>query len=402
MATKKQHKVEHKEVAWRFAEPAKAIFNREPDAKYLGHEPVYPAAEKQAEWSSVEYKNQVLKTLNWYNYTQDSKKATEWLYQFLARNPRRAELADAVKRGEVWPGSTCGYILRAGRVGLVLRFETLRTIIQQLRKAEKNRNKVPATAPAKEEKPAKPAGPTIQDRLAEKTAECAGEIEGRFDTFITENEYKGEPKVVDLLSRFNVQPGHIKTIISLADRRIAEYTEVQTGKDSQLVEAYRHLGKRQITAAIKWWQAVQADCNSYGIIKKASKAPRKKKAVPPEKIVSKLNYLKEFASLKLKSIEPTQILQAQELWVYNTKTRKLGVYIVDTYAGTLGVKGTKIFGFDAAASVQKTLRKPETQLKDWAANGKPAAKKWFKGVRSTEIKLNGRINEDIILLKAYK
>ena len=34
--------------------------------------------------------------------------------------------------------------------------------------------------------------------------------------------------------------------------------------------------------------------NSYVSIKKASKAPRKKKAVPVEKIVSKLKYLKEF------------------------------------------------------------------------------------------------------------
>jgi hypothetical protein len=112
--------------------------------------------------------------------------------------------------------------------------------------------------------------------------------------------------------------------------------------------------------------------------------------------------MKEFDELKLKSVEATSILTASELWVYNTKTRKLGIYIVDQYAGALGVKGTKIIGFDAAASVQKTMRKPKEQLKEWASNGKPAAKKWFKGVRSTEIKLNGTINADMILLKAYK
>jgi hypothetical protein len=48
------------------------------------------------------------------------------------------------------------------------------------------------------------------------------------------------------------------------------------------------------------------------------------------------------------------------------------------------------------------MRKPKDQLKEFAKNGKPAAKKWFKGIRTTEIKLNGRISADTILLKTYK
>ena len=162
------------------------------------------------------------------------------------------------------------------------------------------------------------------------------------------------------------------------------------------------MGKRQLTAIVKWWQQALADANSYNVVKKATKAPRKKKAVSPEKVVAKLKYAKEFKELALKSVEPTTILTAQELWVYNTKTRKLGIYIADQYAGALSVKNSSILGFDSNTSVQKTLRKPKDQLKEFTANGKPAAKKWFKGVRSTEIKLNGRIGLDIILLKVYK
>jgi hypothetical protein len=401
MVTKKLAKVEPKQVAWRFAELVKPMIYRDADSKYLGDEPKYPTAEVQATWTAEQYRTALGKALNWYGYTQDSKKSAEWLHQFLSRNPRRQQLADAVKRGDVWPGPTAGYALRAARVGLQLRYSTLKTILNQLHKAQRARAKIELTTPFVEEVP-KAKTFNIQERLAEKTAECAGEIEGRFDDFITTGEYKTEIKVIDLLSQFNVQPAHIKTIISLAERRIGQYEEVIAGKDSQLVEAYRHMGKRQLTACVKWWQQVLADCNSYGIIKKASKAPRKKKAVSPEKVVSKLAYMKEFAELKLKSVEPTQILTAQELWVYNTKTRKLGIYIADQYAGALGVKGKAIVGFDAANSVQKTLRKPKDQLKEFSANGKPAAKKWFKGVKSVETKLNGRVNGEIILLKAYK
>ena len=409
MATKRAPKeVEAGKIAWRFAEAPKKIHYREADAKYIGDEPEFPPVEEQDKWTHSEYTSRVMRALNWYNATQDYKTAYSWLSMFLARNPRRAKLAELAKDGTLRTGPTIGFITRAGRVGLKLRFHTLRSIVKSIRAAENDTHVsgfsvqgAKERAKAEEEK-AKAKGPTIQDRLAEKTSECIGEIEGRFDDFITTNEFKGDPKAVDLLVQFNVQPAHMKTVIALAEKRLAEYNEVLTTKDSQMIEAYSHYGKRQLNAVIKWWTQVIADCNSYGVIKKAAKAPRKKKPVSPEKVVSKMQHMKEFADLKLKSIDATQILAAQELWVYNTKTRKLGIYIVDQYAGALGVKGTAIQGFDAAASVQKTLRKPAEQLKEFASNGKPAAKKWFKTIKATETKMNGRINKDMILLKAYK
>jgi hypothetical protein len=398
MATKRTTKTTDK-LAWRFEAPAKIVAYREVDAKYVGDEPQYPAVEIQRAWTASEYQTQLMRTLNWYAHTQDKKKSAEWLGTFLERNPKRAKLAQAIKRGDAWPGPTVGFALRAGRVGLELRFGTLRRLLKLLKEADANTT-VSQLAPEEPKEEKKTLN--IQERLAEKTAECAGEIEGRFDDFITCQEFKGDPKAVELLTQFNVQPAHVKTITSLAERRVAEFNNVATSKDSQVIEAYKHLGKRQLTAMVKWWTQVVADCNSYGIIKKAAKAPRKKKAATPEKVVSKLRFMKEFAELKLKSVDPTQILAATELWVYNTKNRKLGIYIVDQYAGALSVKNSSIVGFDAAASVQKTLRKPQDQIKEFSANGKPAAKKWFKGIRATETKLNGRIGADMILLKAYK
>jgi hypothetical protein len=397
MATKKAVKPSDK-LAWRFEAPAKIVPYRESDSKYVGDEPQYPDVEKQRAWTGSDYQTQLMRTLNWYAHTQDKKKSAEWLAAFIERNPRRAKLAMAIRRGEVWPGATVGYVLRAGRVGLELRFSTLRKLVTILKEAEANKSV--EKEEVKEE--VKPKGPNIQDRLNERMSECLGELEGRFDDFITTCDFKGDPKVVELLTQFNVQPAQLKSAVALAERRIAEYEDVLTTKDSQTLEAYKHYGKRQINAVVKWWQQVITDCNSYNVVKKASKAPRKKKTVTPEKLVSKLKFMKEFTELKLKSIDPTTIVTAQDLWVYNTKTRKLGVYIVDQYAGALSVKNSSIVGFDAAASVQKTLRKPAEQLKELASNGKPAAKKWFKGVRTTETKLNGRIGVDIILLKAYK
>ena len=399
MVTKKAVKqVNTDKLAWRYQPLAKTVAYREVDSKYVGEEPTYPNLEEQQAWTDSEYRTQVMRSLNWYAHTQDKKKSIEWLSQFLAHNPRRRKLADSVKRGDVWPGTTVGFALRAGRVGLALRFSTLRTLVKHIKQADKgvDTSNAVITEEVKEEK----SKFNIQERMAEKTSEFLGEFEGRFDDFIA--EFKGEPKLVELMTQMNVPAVQVKTVQEFINKKIAEFEEINSSKDSQVLEAYKHLGKRQVTAIVKWWTQALSDSNSYNVVKKAAKAPRKKKAVLPEKVVAKLKYAKEFKELSLKSADPTTILTAQELWVYNTKTRKLGIYIVDQYAGALTVKNSSILGFDAAASVQKTLRKPKDQLKDFSANGKPAAKKWFKGIKSTEIKLNGRISTDIVLLKVYK
>jgi hypothetical protein len=49
--------------------------------------------------------------------------------------------------------------------------------------------------------------------------------------------------------------------------------------------------------------------------------------------------------------------------------------------------------------VAKTLRKPEEQLKEFARAGKIALRTFIKDIKAVEVKLNGRINEDTLLLK---
>lgn len=369
----------------------KPLNPRSPDTKYVGSEPTWKIQPTESRFSAL------TRALSWYSYFYGKKDAKEFVAAYLDAHGRAKDSKKVRAIPDSQVRTTTGWLCRMSLMGLQLdeheQIKLDNLIAELLTSKEEKVEEVGDDAPAK---------PNIQDRLNEKMSECLGEVEGRFDDFITTNEFKGEPKLVELFTQFNIQPAQLKTAQQLVENKVAEYSEIVDSKDSQVLEAYKHLGKRQLNAIVKWWQQALADVNSYNIVKKASRAPRKKKAVSPEKVVSKLKFMKEFDELKLKSVEPTSILTASELWIYNTKTRKLGIYIVDQYAGALGVKGTKIVGFDAAASVQKTMRKPKEQLKEWASNGKPAAKKWFKGVRSTEIKLNGTINADMILLKAYK
>ena len=75
--------------------------------------------------------------------------------------------------------------------------------------------------------------------------------------------------------------------------------------------------------------------------------------------------------------------------------------VADQHLGTFSVKGSAIVGFDTGGSNQKTLRKPAEQIKGLLAGGKPAARKYFKDIKATEVKFNGRGNENLIILKAY-
>jgi hypothetical protein len=131
---------------------------------------------------------------------------------------------------------------------------------------------------------------------------------------------------------------------------------------------------------------------------KVNRKPKAKKAVPAEKIVAKLKYKKADEPLKLVSINPADILGAKELWTYNTKSRKLGQYVAGEFTD-LGVKGTTIIGFDENKSIQKTLRKPIDQLKEFKAAGKVALRKFLEDINAVDTKMNGRINEEILLLK---
>lgn len=244
---------------------------------------------------------------------------------------------------------------------------------------------------------------TIQDRLAEKFSETMGEIEGQIDDYTTNGK---DPKVFHLLSAANIAVQYSSKIVDLIQPRINEMNQLLEGKDGQLMEAYKHLGKRDVKAYIKMYEGIINDAMAYKTSKIATRAKPKRKPVPPERQVKGLKFLKEFTELGLKSINPTEILGMSELWTYNTKTRKLGRFVVamhgEMVVGQLGVKGSAIIGYDEIKSTCKTLRKPAEQLAVFKTQGKPGLRKFMDTIKAVETRLKGRISPDTILLRAIK
>lgn len=244
------------------------------------------------------------------------------------------------------------------------------------------------------------AQPSIQERVREASYRMTEEIEDALEAFAQDPD-TFDPKAFKLLNLLRgkeVKAAHARIIKDLYIRQHDELVEAATTKDEQLKEGYSHLSKANLKKITLFYHEILSACDMLMQEAKVNKKPRAKKAVPKDKIVSKLKYLKSEEKLKLVSINPTDIISAKELWIFNTKTRKLGKYVAAEYQ-ELGVKGTSLTGFDPIKSVQKTLRKPEEQLKEFKAAGKVQLRKFLEDIKAVDIKLNGRINEDTVLLK---
>ncbi len=241
---------------------------------------------------------------------------------------------------------------------------------------------------------------SIQERVREATFGMTEEIEDALESFSNDPE-SFDPKafkVVNLLRGKQAKAAHARIIRDFYQRQYDEYLELQEGKCEQLKEGYSHLTKPQVKKIIAFYHEILSACDMLMQEAKVNRKPRAKKSKPVEKIVEKIKYCKGNEPLKLVSISPADIVGSKELWVFNIKTRKLGKYVASEFA-ELSVKGTSVTGFDEAKSVQKTLRKPEEQLKEFKAAGKVALRKFLEDIKAVDIKLNGRINEDTILLK---
>jgi len=266
--------------------------------------------------------------------------------------------------------------------------------------------------------------PTIQERIRDQAYLQAEALEEWLDGFIKDKK-TFDPKGFDFKKHFQktgVTQAHARKLKSFYANELDDFkdlermptagqlkkmSEHEQDQWAQLKEGYAHLKKADIKNFTTAIEELMAALDFVIDSAKATRAPRKAKPKSATKLVEKLKYLKTDDKYKLASIDPTLTVGANELWVFNVKTRKLGKYIAKNIdpkgmgrpGSGLQVKGTTIIGFDEKLSIQKTLRKPEEQLKEFKKAGKVALRKFLDDIPTTDTKLNGRCNPETVLLK---
>ena len=373
--------------------PVKLLNPRSADTNAMGMEPTWITQPTDNRISALS------KAFSWYNYFYGKKDARDMIVNYLERHERKAD----IKLLKGVPDSsirlTTGWLCRMSMVGLELN-EIEQTKLNNLLNEILEAKQVEVA----EEVVVDDTVPriTIQDRLREKVVECAGELEGMFDDFVDGGaKMSADWKPISTIRGMNVAPQMISIIADIWKKRLAEFEEVAKGTDEQVVEAYSNFNKIQLRNCIKFCEAVVNDCGAYVQIKKVERKPRKVKAVPPEKRAAKFKVITTFSELKLTGLPAASLVDKAEAWLYDTKKRKLIHLVADSHTQSFTIKNNSIIGFSTVDSVQKTLRKPAEQIKAITTVGKPAARKVFKDIKSTETKFNGRGNENLVILKAF-
>ena len=374
------------------SKPVKLLNPRSADTGVMGTEPTWENQPMEGRFSALS------KAFSWYNYFYGKKDAREMIVTYLELHGRKSDVrllrgvADSAIR------LTTGWLCRMSIVGLELNEHEqskLDTLLTELLSAKQQENAEPSDEPAIPKL-------TIQDRLREKLSECAGEMDGLFDDFVVNGaKMSADYKPIVLMRSLNVAPQMVSSLGTIWKGKLAELEEAAKGQDKQLAEGYAFLSKIQLRNAIKFCEAVINDCGAYVQIKKVERKPRVAKAVPPEKKAAKFKVCMEFADLKLKGLPAAQLVDKSEAWLYDTKKRKLIHLVADSHTLSFTVKSNSIIGFGVAESSQKTLRKPADVLKAIMSGGKPATRKVFKDLTTTETPFNGRGTENLIVLRVW-
>lgn len=327
----------------------------------------------------------MINALNWYHQSQESKDAQRYIQEYAKQN----KIAGRVDTSQSF--LTLGWLCRLATNGNDIGEKGRKYITEGLARVLQ-KDVVTVT-----ESVAEPTVTfSIQERLRDKIAEIAGDLEGAVDDYI-EGGYKSEK------SPFTIMQGrakgmHANKLIEIFKKRRIEFDNVLHTTDSQVKEGYSNFTKPQLKKVIAYYDQIITDAMKVSGEAKVGRKPRARKKKTADQLVAKLQFLVESPEYKIASIKPKEVIGAMQLWVFNVKTRKLGVYHAED-AGGIQVKGSSLLNYSESKSIHKGVRKPLDVLPKVLSAGKIALRSVLSTIASKESQLSGRINKDTILLR---
>jgi hypothetical protein len=328
-----------------------------------------------------DYRIRLASTFNWYNLEKERKDARKYLTDFA--NRQGVDISSA-SDSEIIP--TYGWVARIVMRGAVISENDMKRLTNHVQKIAGRNQKVTATSEQTNRV-------SIQEAINNKVQEYLGELEGVLDEL-----FLGKLKEFDLAKNMQEKqlPKQAVPIVeSWVKMKIKEFVEVYENKE--VAETYIR-SRKEIAALLKALGTFIPSLSKFSEIKKANRKPRKRKAKPAAQQIKSMKYKKSDDELKISSVIATDIVGAAQVWVYNTKTRKLAVYKTESAAG-IQVKGSTLQNYEPELSSQKTLRKPETQLTDLVNAGKVQLRKFMDNIKAKDQPVRGRMNADTLIVR---
>jgi len=329
---------------------------------------------------------QMVNALNWYHQNVENKDALKYIQDYAKKN----KIAGRVDTGKsyltlAW---TCRLRTNGNNVGKSGE-DFINTYLKKVMVVDVDEPENVDTTPTV----------SIQDRLREKVGEIAGDLEGAIDDYVVSG-FKNPASPLSIMQD-RAKGLHAARLIEIFKKRRIEFDDVLNTEDKQVREGYSNFTKPELKKLIAFCDTIITDAMKISGEAKVNRKKPKRKQKTPDQLVSKIQLCKEDTTYKVKSVPAKEIIGAMQIWVFNVKYRKLGVYHAED-AGGFSVKGTSITNYSETKSIQKTLRKPDVMLPEILKGGKVFLKNVMASIAAKDGALGGRLNADTILLRVIK
>lgn len=348
------------------------------DQKHLGREP--------------EFKGEVLsgisliKALNWYNYFGDSDIAKTYIQEYCNKNKIKIKISNHFLNTYAW---LARIKMRGGNFDEVTtrKFESYIKLLQNganIQALNKLTHTEPTTASA-EQKP-------IQNRLDL----WMPAIEDMVDN------YKSSDSMYNFIRANNIPQMYVRQIQDYYRPILEEAVAAYNKTDKELQEAYRHFSRADFKSYITRLKSIVEDCDKFLDNVKRERKPRKKKTKSVEAILKHFKYLKFDSNLQISSEDPSKIIGASAVYVFNVKYRTITVFTAKDGEG-LSVSRTSIINYDEEQSLTKrTGRKTSEIVKKIVDGTKRSRIRVITDLKAEPIKFVNRLNENCLILKIDK
>lgn len=353
--------------------------------------------------SSSEFISKVRETINHYNYFYDHKSVVKWAHEWAKNNLTKLQAQNLQACEDSMISRTACHYAKMMTNGAKFDTKTQKWVKMKLMESVergeiRRKNKAEAPKVAAKKSPA--------ELMKERASDLLAEIDEVIDiTFNERNWDKTEFSMFDFLKLQDAPYLNAKRAYDYLLPQYEEFVELTTKKTDDLVEAYSHLGDICVWNSIKrFYKTMLDDTQLYMNSKKAVRnSYTKKKVKTASSQVQNLKYKKDSPEYKITSVDPTTIVGASQVILFNTRTR-VATFLVAAAPTGFEVDRQSIKGVDVEKSSRRKLRNPDKFFKENARSTKTKLAKSYASQKTKASAVNNsvRVSTDMVIYKVHK
>lgn len=337
-----------------------------------------------AKYGSKEYENEFFSIFLIYSEKTTDQQAKQYILQYVKTKNKNTQEYSSLQAKKYTP---YGVYVKMHMDGIKLPIVEQKSLDQFIQDLEKlNKDKLTKKEQTRKEKDIKDSR-QIRNFLGDLNLL----IDTQLDMIIS--NIKPNSDISGILKAYNLTITSHQSTKDLLNRMILDVNLAKTKKDEQLVEGYSYMTPKQLTVYVTFLENILSKINTISVV---VRKPRKLKPKKPEQLVKKLHIQDECGVLGILSVTKTDIIGANILYTYNTKTRFLTQYLSDS---GFSVKGTSLL--NVKTGLKKKVRKPELLFAQINPKNRKFMESLWSSIKGKESTSKIRLSKVCVILSAF-